>query len=338
MTQATGTILSVDTAVAGSRVSEEYVADSFELAVYDVFDFAPDGGTVLIGGVAYAYTSADWDTDTLTLDAGSGFTGAAVEDPVLVVPYAETKNVLVDLADGGDALEVNVPHALAALLEDGVREPDEAEAALIEETSPGVWQLVNVLDRAALLTPEAGAELPPPDPSDGLPPDEAVTLAATGGLGSTFLRWEAIENADPVTYEVHVATFPDFIPDGTTLVTLTPATSLNARTLPDGSPLLYDTPYYWRVVATDADGAGPSSDVVTATLFRVSGPDIAVDYVYAGSVLANQILTGELQADVTLSGSIKTATSGARVELGAFGFVVYNSAGVPTTLLGSDGT
>lgn len=334
MTELTGSVLSVDLALAGSAVSEDYVADSFELAVYDVFDFAPDGGTVQIGTESYAYLSADWDASTLQLDPTAGNPTVALEDPVLVVPYAETKTALVDLGDEGDALLVTVPHALAALLDVGVREPDEAEAVQIGETEPGLWQVLNVLDRKAQVASDA-VELP--DTTDGLAPASSPTPTAYGFPGAINVRWSGIENADPVTYEVHVATFPDFDPDETTLAAVTNSISTTIRTLPNGDLLAYDTSYYFRVVATDADGAAEASDVATASMVKINSEDISAEFVYGGTVLAGQIIGGTVNADLTLSGLIKTADAGARVELGPFGFVVYDSNGDPTTLLGSDG-
>lgn len=337
MAEMTGTVLTVDAVPAGSAVAEDYVADSFELAVYDVFDFAPDGGEVSIGGVVYAYLSADWDTSVLTLDPASGFPGAALEDEVLVEPYSETKTAHVQLGpDSGDALLVTVPHALSALLEPGVRDPGTAEAVLITETEPGLWQLLDVLDRKAELTPEAGESLPD-HPSDGFPPAVSPDAESIGGIGSVHIRWAAIENADPVTYEVHGDVVPDFVVDSTTLIATTAATSITVKTDATGTPLAYDTTYYFAVVATDADGAAAPGDLTSAQLFRVTGPDIAADYVYAGNIVVDQLLGGILQADVTVSGSIRTADSGARVEMGPFGIVQYDSTGTPTTLLGNDG-
>lgn len=327
----TAKVLSIDTYPAGSAVSDTPAVG--RLPVYDVWDFPADGGTVLIEGVVYAYDAIDVETSELV---GGSLPSPAVDTDVLVDPYSETKYALVDPGDDGDGLQALIPHSLAALLEDGQRDPGNAETVTVDQTRPGIWQLADVLDQRAELTPDAGALLP--GGSDGLPPATSPDPTAIGGIGAVFLRWVALDNPDFVTYAVHVSTTPDYIPDETTLVALTSASSLTVRTDGTGAPLAYDTAYYFAVVASDEDGSAAPSAVASAMLFKVTGPDIAVDYVYAGNIIADQIIGGTINSDLLLAGAIKTAVAGARVELGPFGIVVYNPAGTPTTLLGSDGT
>jgi len=334
MAEMTGAVLSVDAMPAGSLVAEEYVADSFVLAVYDIFDFTPDGGTVKIDGVTYAYTAADWEASTLALDPLSGFTGADVDTPVMVEPYAETKLALVDLGvPGDDALKVTVPHALSAMLEVGQRDPDGGEVVSIAESAPGLWTVVDVLDRPAQVISDAVDV----DPTDGLAPTDSPDADVTGGYNVLHVRWAGIENADPVTYQVHLSTVADFVPDETTLAALTGATAITLKALPDGSPLAQGTTYYVVLVAQDADGAAPAGTQDSDQLHQITGPDISAAYVYTGNLIADQITGGYLSADVGLVGTLKTAESGARVELGPFGLVAYNSAGEPASLIGADG-
>jgi len=326
-----GKLLSVDVHPAGSLVSETGTAG--RLPVYEVWDFSPDGGTVKIDDVLYDYEGTDEDTSELL---GALLPIPSPETLVLVEPYAETRLASVSLNDEGDYLQALVPHALSALLEEGQRDPDNLETVTVVQTSPGMWEVADVLDPRAELTPDAGQQLPD-HPSDGIPPATSPDPTAIGGIGAIFLRWTAIENPDPVTYEVHLGTSPDFVPDEFTLAALTPASSVTLRALPDADPLAYETAYYFKIVATDADGAAAPSAPAMAQLFKVTGPDIAADYVYAGNLVADQIIGGTINASLLLSGAIKTAEAGSRVELGPFGIVVYNPAGVPTTLLGSDG-
>jgi hypothetical protein len=116
----------------------------------------------------------------------------------------------------------------------------------------------------------------------------------------------------------------------------TPASSLTVKTDGAGAALAYDTAYYFAIVASDADGSASPSAVASAMLFKVTGPDIAADYVYAGNVVADQIIGGTINTDLLIAGTMKTALAGSRVEWGAFGLVVYDSTGTPTTVLGSN--
>jgi hypothetical protein len=50
------------------------------------------------------------------------------------------------------------------------------------------------------------------DLSDGVAPASSPTPVVTGGVGFIAVRWTPIVNADPVTYEVHASTDPDFEP------------------------------------------------------------------------------------------------------------------------------
>lgn len=329
-------VLSIDTWPAGSALETDAAAGATSLLVSDVTDFPADGGTLKIGELVFEFTSIE-DTDTPTIHLTDSLPDDVAETtPVLVEPYAETKTALVDLGDEGDGLQITVPHALSALLADGQREPDDAETVTLAEASPGRWRMVDVIGRRAELTAEAGENLPPDDPSDGLPPTNSPDPTAIGGIGAVFLRWTAITNADPVTYQVHVSDDPGAVLDGATLVTETPASSVTVRARPDGSPLAYDTTYYFWLIATDLDGAASPSTPVSAQLFKVTGPDIAADYVYAGNVVADQIIGGTINTDLLIAGTMKTALAGSRVEWGAFGLVVYDSTGTPTTVLGSN--
>lgn len=66
---------------------------------------------------------------------------------------------------------------------------------------------------------------------------------------------------------------------------------------------------------------------------------VATNFLYSGVVKAEQITTGSLIADVTISGSIATGPPGtSRVAMDHDGIVVYDANGIPTTTLGTSGT
>ncbi len=156
--------------------------------------------------------------------------------------------------------------------------------------------------------------------TDGLPPGFSPYPTLYNGVGSIFARWSAITNSSEVMYEVHLSTSSSFVPDHTTLITEVSATSTNIRTQASGSPLEYDTDYFAKIVAKDADDPAAPSEVSNAgRIMRITGPDVAAEYVYANEVRVSQLIGGTMSADVTISGSFKTATEGQRTEIDSNG-------------------
>lgn len=169
--------------------------------------------------------------------------------------------------------------------------------------------------------------------TDGSAPSTSPTPVSFAGVGFFVLKWTAISNADPVTYEVHVSATSGFTHSSGTLVGQTPSTQFNVKALPGSPPadpsdpdprqLDYDTTYYAVLVAKDGDGAAAQSAEVACTLSRVTGVDLAVDSVSAINVVAGSITGDELSANVIVSGLIQTANSGQRVALGNTGLKGY---------------
>ncbi len=92
--------------------------------------------------------------------------------------------------------------------------------------------------------------------TDETPPASSPTADVTGGIGFFSVKWTAVANADPVTYEVHVSTTTGFTPDATTFSGETNGTLAFIKTLPNGSAFAYGTTYYFKIMAKDADGGG----------------------------------------------------------------------------------
>lgn len=61
--------------------------------------------------------------------------------------------------------------------------------------------------------------------------------------------------------------------------------------------------------------------------------DLAVNSAKIADLVADKITTGVLQATFTLSGTIKTATSGRRIEMDSYGFRLYDAAGTRVVYL-----
>jgi hypothetical protein len=165
--------------------------------------------------------------------------------------------------------------------------------------------------------------------TDGVPPAYSATPIVVGGIGSFFIYGYDVPNSDPVMYDIHASVTPGFTHSNATLVTTTSSTQKSVRTKADGLPFLYDTDYYFKIVVRDDDGAAlPSTQVGPVQLHAISNGDIAADYAYVGEVFANQIRSGFMSADVTISGSFSTAETGQRTVLDNVGWRQYGPDGV----------
>ncbi len=208
-----------------------------------------------------------------------------------------------------------------ALYEGSVEESDDpvtAAAVLEGET----WPAEDV-DLAALGQALAsGGHI-----SDGAAPASSPTPVVTPAIGALIVSWAAVNNPDPVVYEVHVSTTSGFTPSPATKVAETAGTYQWVRTLPDGTPLAYGTDYYVRTVARDADGAAAPSAQASGQIAQVNSPDIA-----AGQVLAEHIAAGSIDAEklntveLLAGGLIRAGGSGGRrVELTPDGLTLYDA-------------
>lgn len=170
--------------------------------------------------------------------------------------------------------------------------------------------------------------------TDGFPPASSPTPEVIGGLDLLHIRWTPISNADPVTYDVHISATSGFTPDSTTLAGSTESSMFSIKALPGAAPiegeddprkLQYDTTYYVKVVARDADGSAAASAEDSASIFQVTGVNLAVDSVTAANIAFGSIIGDHLSSSVVLAGSIKTAETGQRVELSTAGIQAYKS-------------
>lgn len=106
--------------------------------------------------------------------------------------------------------------------------------------------------------------------SDGVKPTASpdLTVATSfvqGGIGLINVVWFPVTNADPVAYDVHISsTAAGFTPTALTLYGTTMATSMVIKAQANGSSLVYNTPYYIRIVAFDNDGAAAAGASVVA--------------------------------------------------------------------------
>ena len=200
--------------------------------------------------------------------------------------------------------------------------------------------------------------------ADTTPPPVPSTPSLTLGPGVVRATWDGKGSAgeampaDFARLDVHASSAGGFTP--------TAATRVDTLFGPGVVPLValtYDAAVFVRFVAVDRAGLTSTSAQATATPRRVSGLDVgqlaidtanmadgavrtakiglaqvlnaqianlAVDDAKIGSVSVGKLVAGVLVADVTVSARIKTADTGARVEVSGLGLQAYDSAGVQT--------
>ena len=175
--------------------------------------------------------------------------------------------------------------------------------------------------------------------TDGIAPALSPAPTVRGALGALVVEWDAIANADIVTYEIHLSETTGFIPDATTLAAEKRGSGpLYLRTLPDGTALEYwaDPPtnsvpkvYYVQVVAKDADGSAAASSEGSGSMDQTATDDL----------VANAVTAEKLAATIVLATLFQTATSGQRVEFDVDGIRLYDTDGTTILVnLPTDGT
>lgn len=301
-----GKIQNVSTRQIGSPLYGAHAAGVLELTVWDAFEFDEDGGLLQLEDETLAYTGWVEDEsdptlpDTITLAAPTTV-GHDEGVPVTVLPASTVKVATVVIDEEGEALEpVVVPQALVPTLADGIR-GDNGETVTVEEVD-GQWQIVSVDKDAvtidgSLVDPDS--TIPPEALTDGLPPSHSPVPTVLAYIRVLIVKWEPVANPDLVTYDVHVSTDPDFTPSAETLAAADVAgTQVFVRSTPAGA-LDYDTDYYVRIVARDADGPAEPSEAILGQATQVGLEDIVAgsitaDLLAAVLVLASTIKLGDL--------------------------------------------
>lgn len=114
--------------------------------------------------------------------------------------------------------------------------------------------------------------------TDGVAPSTAPqNPKATGGLNYVNVSWERVTNADAVFYEVYMDDGANVAITENNFVGESSGTSLMVTAKANGDPLLQETAYYFKVRAVDADGPGPESAEVSATLTQVLSTDLGIN-------------------------------------------------------------
>lgn len=134
--------------------------------------------------------------------------------------------------------------------------------------------------------------------------------------------------------EVHVGDSSSFTADNTTLKGKVSAhAGMIAAHIPAVGTVDVEetTTRYVRVIAVDTAGnRSPASTTATATA-------LLIDDAHISNLTVSKLLAGTLSADIVLGARIKTADTGARVELNASGLQMYNGAGTALIQLQTNG-
>lgn len=144
MTKIYGAIVDVSTINIGENVTAAALAAATSVAVVDPTTFKQSGGQLVINEQVYDYTGIDTTAGTVLLATGLE-ADVAEDDRVELYPAEPLKRAFIDLGvPEGEAIEVTVPHALAAVLNEGMREENERETVWLEERNVGEFYLADV--------------------------------------------------------------------------------------------------------------------------------------------------------------------------------------------------
>lgn len=347
-----GKILEVSIVPSGSELRLDAISTDTILWLEDAYAFNEAGGSLTINGATLTYGGADMEANTVTLSAPLG-TSAVIGDRVDVWPPGASKWAMVDLDDRDEGIRALVPFNITDKIDDGIRDLGDREDVLVTDET-GRWEILALDEEIPMILGDYidPGSLPTPDLTDGNPPASSPTPTATGLRGSVFLRWTPIVNADPVTYEIHINDTSGFVPTagGPTKVGETMGSLINVSQYYDGTPLQYEyanaddeivpgKPYYFRLIAKDADGAAAPGGEATGIMNQAAAGDLA----------ANSVTAVQLASTISLSNLFTTRgldvngnPVGQGIDIGAtpagLGIFTYKADGSPEISMPSEGT
>ncbi|MGW0837558.1 hypothetical protein [Streptomyces prunicolor] len=221
----------------------------------------------------------------------------------------------------------------------------DTNTAQLQDLSPGIGYDVQI--RGVDKTGNIGAwssvttfvtstdNIPPSTPAAPTVAGSRIAVQVTHQLGKSSGGTFNLES-DLDHLEIHVSYEPGFTPDSTTLRGKALA---NAGMIQAGIAVVFTVQVeetsarYVRVVAVDKTGnkSGPS-DAATATA-------LLIDDAHISDLTVSKVTAGTISADWIVGARIKTADTGARVELNSAGLQTYNAAGTQTVnIAAADGS
>lgn len=173
---------------------------------------------------------------------------------------------------------------------------------------------------SSTLGPETTTTLGPGDISDGSPPSSSPAANVLGGPKYLWVKWNAVTNNDPVTYDVHLSTSSGFTVNSGTKVGEVSGTSFVIRYLPGTTTeLSYGTTYYVKIVARDQDGSASAGTQGSASCVKIAGGT-------GGDILADSITANDINS-LTLTGTKYVQAGGASATDPYVRMEVESSAG-----------
>lgn len=328
-----GLLVEVIEDTRGSQALEVALVAADQILVEDLTPFPETGGIIDVLGERYVYTEVIPDPVTFDPDTLDPFTSGTIvlADPVTVqVEIDEPVRLVLGGAPATDAYAVvefpaptdsDQPDDVAAVhvpidySQRPMFTPGPYDPAVPIEVSDDLTRVITVPGVKPTIDGGTIVDLPGVVP-DGLPPSSSPAATVQPGIGSLFVRWNPVTNADPVTYAVHVEvavpvedpedpeiiSYDDMTPGPGNLVADDLVGSLvNVRALNDGTPLLPDMVYAVRIIASDADGsAAPGTQAIASTAL-ITGPDIAVETVTTEHLLAGSVTGEKFASELSVS-------------------------------------
>lgn len=151
MTNIYGNVMEVATANAGENATADAAISATQIFVEDPNTFDELGGDLKVNGSVLPYSGIDESTGAILLGVPLDV-AVETDDRVEIYPAAPVKTALIDLGiDESEPVLVTVPHALSAILNDGMREEGLQEQALLTERSVGELYMANIEASPAII-------------------------------------------------------------------------------------------------------------------------------------------------------------------------------------------
>lgn len=289
---------------AGTVFSQDALAGETVLHLQEVFDFGETAGQLEIEGVVYSFTDPDDDALTVTITPGLA-ADVADGDPVFTLPISEQKIAQVSVLDSDESYNAIVDHPMKDKVPEGIREEGQEETCQINNDN-GPWVLTTFLAQTltvdgTYLDPDT---LPAVDSTDSLPPSTSPTAVVNDfSVGAVLVSWDAVVNADPVTYDVYASLSTPVTTADELVTSINGTRTIIQRIGGNQIPLDGVTPVYVAILARDADGPNPGGLGVegSGAARKADNELISALYAYLGSIEANQITAGELEAIISIS-------------------------------------
>lgn len=177
-------------------------------------------------------------------------------------------------------------------------------------------------------------------PGDHTAPSDITNVLARGSVRSILLEWDAVTDADFDHYEIHIGTTEGFTPDSENLYdspgvgTIALIEKYWDDVSEEWKDLVALERYYVKMRAVDR--SGNASNYVEAIDARDSNEKgTVVGQVGDNDIeelVVDKLISGDLTAAIALLGSIKTASSGPRLEIDSSGIRGYGSDGTSVNL------